>query len=73
MAYLTLPWLRIEAGSPFQLEGIPALTMKGREKKNHELRNCRDLFLIILHLAIFPQKAIIPSQEDCSTSNKAAG
>jgi hypothetical protein len=39
MAYLTLPWLRNEAGSLFQLEGIPALAMEGREKKNQELRN----------------------------------
>lgn len=70
MAYLTPPWLRVEAGSCSSW--IPALAMDGREK-NHELLNCRDLFLIILHLAIFPQKPIIPSHEDRSTSDIAAG
>lgn len=57
----------------FQLEGIPALAMDGREK-NHEFLNCRDL-LIILHLAIFPQKPVIPRRGggDCSISDIAAG
>lgn len=58
--------------SLFQLERIPTLAMEGRERKDQELRNCRDLFLIISHLAIFPQKAVIPSEEDRSTSKIAA-